>query len=153
MAGPPDILRRFRPAGAPGAAAVAGVPADRVAEAAAELGPVLDLLAEVEAACAELREAGRRDADATLARAREQAAGVIASARMRAEGERAATAARARAEAEGESARRLAGAERDAAEVLERAERRMPGYVARVVAMVRNAGLDAPTSDGAGAER
>jgi hypothetical protein len=132
---------------------VAGVPADRVAEAAAELGPVLGLLAEVEAECAALREGGRRDADAVLARAREEGVAMIATARARAESVRAATAARARIQAEAESARRVADAEREAALVRERAERRTTGYVGRVVAMVRDAGLGAPAPRGAGARR
>ncbi|HEX9033118.1 MAG TPA: hypothetical protein VF834_14860 [Streptosporangiaceae bacterium] len=46
-----DFLSRFRPAGAPGAASRAGVPADRTAELSAELEPVLALLAETEAEC------------------------------------------------------------------------------------------------------
>ncbi len=39
-----DILARFRPADPPGAAARAGVPADRSLELKAEVGPVLALL-------------------------------------------------------------------------------------------------------------
>jgi hypothetical protein len=45
MTWPADFLRRFRPAGTPEAAARAGVPVDRAAEAAGELEPVLALLA------------------------------------------------------------------------------------------------------------
>jgi hypothetical protein len=62
MAWPPEFLRRFRPAGTPGAAARAGVPVDRAAEAAGELAPVLALLADVESATAEIREGARLDA-------------------------------------------------------------------------------------------
>ena len=39
-----DYVRRFRPAGAPGAAAPAGVPADRGAELDAELAGVFEEL-------------------------------------------------------------------------------------------------------------
>jgi len=42
-----DFLQRFRPAGAPGAPGRAAVPADRVAEATAELAPVFAALADV----------------------------------------------------------------------------------------------------------
>ena len=40
-----DMLQRFRPIGTPGAAAPAGVPADRAAELGRELQPVFDELA------------------------------------------------------------------------------------------------------------
>ena len=40
-----DLLHRFRPVGAPGAAP-AGVPADRVAEVSRELQPVFDELVD-----------------------------------------------------------------------------------------------------------
>ena len=43
-----DVLYRFRPAGAPGAASSAGVPVDRSADLAAELEPVFALLADTE---------------------------------------------------------------------------------------------------------
>jgi hypothetical protein len=44
-----DFLNRFRPAGAPGAASRVAVPADRTAELASELVPVLALLAGTDA--------------------------------------------------------------------------------------------------------
>jgi hypothetical protein len=62
------------------------VPADRVTEAAAELGPVLDLLAAVQAECDRLREDGRRDAEETRAGAREQAARLLEDAERHAAG-------------------------------------------------------------------
>jgi vacuolar-type H+-ATPase subunit H len=151
--GPRDFLNRFRPAGTPGAAARPGVPADRVTEAAAELGPVLDLLAAVEAECDRLREEGRRDAEETRAGAREQAAALLASARARADSERAVSAARARTRAGAEAARLLEDAERHAAGLRELAERRMPVYVTRVVAMVQAAGAGEPAWAGGGAVR
>ncbi|MGY2063099.1 hypothetical protein ACW9HQ_50115 [Nocardia gipuzkoensis] len=43
-----DFLDRFRPAGAPGAAGAAGIPADRATDAAMELTPVLTRLDEVQ---------------------------------------------------------------------------------------------------------
>ncbi len=150
--GPRDLLNRFRPAGTPGAAARPGVPADRVAEAAAELGPVLDRLAAVESECDRLREAAALDAEKTLARAREQAAALVASARARADGERAAAAARARRLAGAEATRLLEDAERQAAGLRRLTEGRLPAYVTRVVAMVRAVGTDelAPAGGGSG---
>jgi hypothetical protein len=136
------VLRRFRPAGTPGAAARTGVPVDRAAEAEAELGSLFARLAEVQAECARLREQARDDAEEVRERARKQAAGLVAAARERAEGERAALAARARTEADAESARQIAEAERQVATLRERAERRLPGLVDRTVAIVLAAGAE-----------
>ncbi len=93
-----DFLDRFRPAGAPGAAAPRGIPVDRAAAAAAELMPVLTRLdavqddaetvrREARARAAELREAARTEAEADLARAREDTEVVAAQAASRAIGE------------------------------------------------------------------
>jgi hypothetical protein len=54
-----DLLYRFRPEGAPGAAAAAGVPADRAAELTAELEP---LIAAAEAHTASERAAATDEA-------------------------------------------------------------------------------------------
>lgn len=62
-----DFLDRFRPAGAPGAASRAAVPADRTAELASELVPVLALLAGTDAECDRIITAARRDAEQTAA--------------------------------------------------------------------------------------
>ncbi|HEX7745917.1 MAG TPA: hypothetical protein VF462_11720, partial [Micromonosporaceae bacterium] len=59
-----ELLDRFRPAGAPGAASAAGVPADRQTTASAELDPVFAALADVVAKCAGLRATAVRDAGA-----------------------------------------------------------------------------------------
>ena len=143
MAWPGDFLSRFRPAGAPGAAAPAGVPVDRAAEAAAELEPILVLLVEAESACAAVRERALQDAKDVRERARARADGQLAEARSRADGERAAAAAGARARGQAESARLAGQAERRATTRRELAEQRMPGYIDRVVAMVRTAGEEA----------
>jgi cell division septum initiation protein DivIVA len=143
MAWPGDFLNRFRPAGTPGAAARAGVPVDRPAEAAAELEPILALLAEAESASAAVRERARQDAKGIREQARARADSLVAEARARADSERAATAARAHARGQAESARLTGQAERLATARRELAEQRMPGYVARVVAMVRTAGEEA----------
>jgi hypothetical protein len=143
MAWPGDFLNRFRPAGTPGAAARAGVPVDRAAEAAAELEPVLALLAEAESAGAAVRERAQQDAKGIREQARARADGLVAEARARADGERAAAAARARARGQAESDRLTGQAERRATARRELAEQRLPGYVGRVVAMVRTAGEEA----------
>lgn len=92
-----DYLQRFRPAGVAGAAAPAGVPADRVEEASAELAPVFDLLADTERQLTALREQGLAGARHRLDRANARAAGIVASARDRAEAVRAEAAANAAA--------------------------------------------------------
>ena len=132
-----DLLQRFRPLGAPGAAAPAGVPADRIAERGRELRPVFDALADTQA------EAGRiREAAAAQARIRRHGADMEATALLEAAGREA---ARARAEAaaavvargEEESRALLAAAEADAAGIAERAATRYDDLVQRVVALVR----------------
>ncbi|WP_225728964.1 MULTISPECIES: hypothetical protein [unclassified Nocardia] len=83
MPGWQDFLDRFRPAGAPGSAVPRGIPADRPAEAAAELLPVLALLDDAQdradrirrdaiALAAQLRGEAAAEARAIVERAREQ---------------------------------------------------------------------------------
>ena len=93
-----DVLHRFRPSGAPGAATASGVPVDRAGELAAELEPVLALLEETEQECAAELERAGLEAAATRARDAERVAAVLASGRARVEAERASAAARSRAE-------------------------------------------------------
>ena len=80
-----DFLNRFRPAGAPGAASRAGVPADRAAELSAELDPVLALLAAADADCARLVAEAEQEAGRIAAQGRDQAASIAADAVQRAE--------------------------------------------------------------------
>lgn len=106
-----NFLDRFRPAGAPGAAGRAGVPADRSAELDAELGPVLALLGDTRAHCARLLAAAHQEAARITAQAREQSERIAAEGIDRAEAARAAAAAqvldsaRARGAAEEQAAR------------------------------------------------
>jgi hypothetical protein len=79
-----DFLNRFRPVGAPGAASRTGVPADRTAEVAAELDPVLALLAGTEAECARLIEAAERESNLIAGEASAQAAQILADGHARA---------------------------------------------------------------------
>ena len=137
MPRPRDLLQRFRLAGTPGAAAAPGVPADRVAELAAELGP---LLATLDGICAEadrVRAAAQDEAQRRRHRAEEQARAEVAAARTDADAERADAAARVRRHADEEREQMLAEAEREAARITHRAADRMPEYVDRVVAEVR----------------
>lgn len=132
-----DLLYRFRPVGAPGAASATGMPVDRGAEQAAELEPLLAQLADTERGCVRIREQGDRDAERIRARASEQARSIVAAATTATAAERAAASARLRRQTETESAELLAGAQLEAAAVRERAAERVPDYVDRAVASVR----------------
>jgi vacuolar-type H+-ATPase subunit H len=105
-----DFLSRFRPAGAPGAASRAGVPADRAAELAGELGPVLALLDATQAECARKVADAEREAERVIAAARAAAEQIIADAANRAETARtrAATEVLDVARAQGAEAERVA---------------------------------------------
>ncbi len=80
-----DFLSRFRPAGAPGAASRAGVPADRAAELADELGPVLALLDDTQAECARTVAQAEQQAERIVAAAHAEVDRIIADAADRAE--------------------------------------------------------------------
>lgn len=137
MARARDLLDRFRPAGAPGAAAAVGVPADRLAEVSEELEPVLALLDEVAQQCTALRAAG----EARAARLREEGlqrvAQVQSSGREKARAARAEVAARAQRQVEEDRTRALAEGAREAAAVLRRAGTRRQDLVDRAVAGLR----------------
>lgn len=131
-----DVLYRFSPAGAPGAASSAGVPVDRVADLGAELAPVFALLAATEQECQDLLEAAERDAAAIRAEADRRARDVVEAARGQVDARRAAAVARAGQQEAVERARSTAAAGREVAELRERAVRQTPSLVAAAVAGV-----------------
>ncbi|HEV7213027.1 MAG TPA: hypothetical protein VGN47_15055 [Blastococcus sp.] len=128
-----DLLQRFRPVGAPGAAAPAGVPADRTAELGRELQPVFDDLAATVEEVARIRAASAEEARARRDRAAAEARRIVEAARRQAEGERADTAARRLRHAEAESATAVAAARQEAAGIARRAQERSADYVARIL--------------------
>jgi hypothetical protein len=132
-----DLLYRFRPSGVPGGASAAGVPIDRAATVAAELEPVFGQLSAVESECDGIRDDTGRDVatikDSHAGRAR----AIAAAATGRVGSERAAVVARMRDLASADAAAELSAARVEAAALRELAAERMPGYVERVVAMVR----------------
>lgn len=134
-----DFLERFRAAGGPGAPSATGVPADRSAELAAELEPVLARLDDVQAEAGRLRAEARHDAERMTQEAGARAAGVVAAARLGADAERADAAARMSEQAREEAATVLADAERTAEDVRRHAEARLPEYRDVVLAAVRDA--------------
>jgi flagellar biosynthesis/type III secretory pathway protein FliH len=137
MAGVRDLLDRFRPAGAPGPAGAAGVPADRRESAATELAPIFAALAEVEQECDRLRQAAAQAAEQRRAAAAEQARAIVARARNEAGAERAAAAARVREDMAAELAQLAASAAAEADEVRRRSDQRLPQLLAEVVQRVR----------------
>ncbi|MFB9907796.1 hypothetical protein [Allokutzneria oryzae] len=131
-----EILRRFRPAGAPGAAAPAGVPADRPTYQAKELAPVLALLDDSEREAERIRQDGLERAAAHRRAGRENARAIVAEAEAATEPLRAAVAAAAQKAGDAE----LAGLDATARLAVERvrhhAAERMPALVDRAVALV-----------------
>ena len=91
-----DVLLRFRPSGAPGAATAAGVPVDRANEVAAELEPVFELLADTERECTRILENAVADSAAIRARDAARARAVVASGKALVESERRSAASRSR---------------------------------------------------------
>ena len=132
-----DLLERLRPSGAPGAASLSGVPADRVAERSAELEPVFALLADAQAEAQKIESDAEREAQRRRDRAVEQARGIVAAARHAADSERAHAAAAAQAGAAEQTRLILADAQRAAEALAEQAGARRPALVAEVVARAR----------------
>jgi cell division septum initiation protein DivIVA len=138
VAGPrSSVLDRFRPAGAPGGAAPAGVPVDRSAAVAAELVAVFAQLVDTEHEAERIRAEGRTEAERLRQAAAQRAAAVVADAHQRAEAERAAAAADRQRTALEEEQRILAAATAEGQRVRVVSEQRMPQYVDRVVAAAR----------------
>jgi hypothetical protein len=132
-----DLLDRFRPVGAPGAPSAVGVPADRAAEATAELEPVFSVLAPVEIECADIRAAAATAAQQHRARAATRAEAVLAAARARAVAVRAEATAAAQQSAVVDAAGLKAQTEQEQAVMRARAAGRLPAYVDEVLTAVR----------------
>lgn len=129
-----DLLYRFRPASAPGAASASGVPADRAADAALELRAVFDQLSSTEDECRTMLENAHREAvrlcDEAAGQEREISRDVPARARMERAQAASAVGENGRAEAEARSAE----AHQSAEGLGHRAEQLMAQYVESVVA-------------------
>jgi hypothetical protein len=132
-----DLLARFRPVGTPGAAAGPGVPADTVADLAAELEPVLSRLEDTVGETRRIREAGAQEAAERRRRGHEQALAMAAQAGRDADAERAAAAARGDRRVAPDSAATLARGHAEAEAVRVTAAERTSPLADRVVAAVR----------------
>ena len=129
----PNILDRFRPAGAPGPAGPVGVPAAADQGPAVELAPVFAALAADVETCRRLVDEARREADRVLSRAREQAAAIIAQARLDEGVERSRAAGRVEQTASEQDARLLAHAREEADDLEEARTALLPGTARRVI--------------------
>lgn len=145
-----DILQRFRPAGTPGKAAAAGIPADRARDVAAELLPVFASLAATQAESASIVSQAERDSQRIRADARARADHLVADARERVRAVRADAAAAVLAQAAADADAALGSAEREAQAIRARAAQRMPAYVSRAVQAVRGLTEDAADDGGKG---
>ena len=132
-----DILERFRPAGTPGAAGRPGIPADRSADAAAELAAVLALLDDVQDEAARTRQAGADRAQEIRRSAHRQAAELVAKARDDAESVRAQSQADALREAVADEDDMRRQMEAEIARLRQRAGERLAHDVDTVAAQAR----------------
>jgi len=138
-----DFLSRFRPAGAPGAAAI-GVPTDRRRELAAEVGPVLTLLAGTDAECGRIVAQARRDAGQLAAGTSAEAAAIAADAGRRAAAAREEAVRQVMAAAREDAAAAVRDAERQATVIRALAARRIPSLVDRAVGTIRRLQREEP---------
>ena len=128
-----DILRRFRPAVAPGPAAPAGVPADRVMEAEAELAVVFAALGPAVTEASALVEQARVDADRRRQAGVEEAQRIVDGARARLDSVRAEAANARLAESGAERAALEAETSAEIERTREFAAGRLPGLVGAVL--------------------
>jgi F0F1-type ATP synthase membrane subunit b/b' len=131
-----DFLTRFRPAGSPGAAARAGVPADRSGELESEVGPALALLADAEAERERIIAQARREADQIVAEARSAADAVAGDAAQRAETIREQAARQVLTAAREQAVRTVQEAGQQAAQIRELARQRTPALVSHVIGAI-----------------
>ncbi|MEU6776858.1 hypothetical protein [Streptomyces sp. NPDC046759] len=128
-----DFLERFRPAGTPGASAT-GVPADRMAERAAELEPALARLTDVQQQVARIRAAADETAETLRQNAVREAEHLLSDAREQATEVRRQAAEPLLREARQEADALRAAGDRTASAIRERARERMPHLVDLAVA-------------------
>jgi hypothetical protein len=131
-----DLLNRFRPAGAPGAAGNAGVPVDRDASMRTELAPLFARLAPTLGDCADIVARARRDADVRRAADAERARSLLAQAQVTAPVERRSAASAIEEQVAADAAHASSAAANDLLELRERVLQRTPALVEQVVAAV-----------------
>jgi vacuolar-type H+-ATPase subunit H len=132
-----EFLSRFRPAGAPGSGRTAG-PADRRRELESELVPVLMLLDEPSADCADIVLAGQIDAEQIVGAARREADSILSAAHQQAEARAAELFHHAVAAARTEAEAMVASGRAEAEVIQRRARQRLPVLTHRAVSLVRD---------------
>jgi len=132
-----NALDRFRPAGTPGAAGRPGIPADRSADAAAELAEVLALLDDAQEEAARTRQAAADRAQKIRRAAQRQAAELVAKARDNAETVRAQAQADALREAGADEDEMRSQTEAEIARLRQRADERSAQDADSVAAAAR----------------
>jgi hypothetical protein len=132
-----DLLYRFRPSGAPGAATQAGVPSDRVRDLAEELEPVFASLAQTQADCGRLVEEARAQAVRIRSRDAAEVERLLATAAPRAAAERARAAAAARAATGDDTTRLVVGTDEQLMRLRGRLEQMLPGFRAEVAGSIQ----------------
>lgn len=149
----PEILRRFRPAVAPGPPAPAGVPVDRRAETEAELAVVFAALVSTTAAANDLREQARAEADRRRAQGTQDAQRLLSDARSRLTAVRADAATALLSSLDEERAELQHEAQAEATRLRQRADERLPEVVANVIGdVVRDVGDSRSSLEGDQAE-
>jgi len=151
MPGSRGFLDRFRGTGTPGAAAGAGVPADRVAERDAELADVFERLAAIEARARQIRADAQDRAEDRSRSAAAQQQRIRAAAHRDADADRRDAAARVSAVADAETQEALERADRDAEAIAAHAEQVVPVLADQVLTSVADRLGVEPAILGAGA--
>ena len=124
-----DFLERLRPSGTPGAPSMSGVPADRLLERTAELEPVFERLADVQAEAELIRTNAAARSERRRLAATDEARSIVAEARRLAEADRGAAAAVAHAEARSRAEQIVSESREEAAAIEADAEARLPAFV------------------------
>ncbi len=132
-----NIMDRFRPAGTPGAAGRPGIPADRSADATAELTAVLALLDDAQEEAAQTRQAAADRAQEIRRAAHRQAAELVAKARDDAETVRAQSEADALRDADADEEDMRRQTEAEIARVHQQADERLADDADTVAAQAR----------------
>lgn len=134
------LFRRFRLVAVPGAAGIAGVPANREAVLREELAPIFASLRAVEQTADDVVARARVDGDARRAHATEEAQGILEDAHCREASERAVAAQDLASSARTDARKIRASADEEAQRIARRAAERIPAMMSELVARVMATG-------------
>ncbi len=140
------MLRRFRLIAVPGAAGVAGVPADREATLREELAPIFAALRSAQEEATRCVAQARAESDGRLAHATEESRRLIEEARGHEASERVAGALSLSQSAQSDAASIRASASEEAQRITRLSSDRIPPIVSELVAQVMSSGVSTKTS-------